>query len=69
MPEKVGHTDNCIQFSQQLSKRQSHSISLICIQFETVTGIMLVFVSLSSHRELGWAILLMTSPDWLSVVC
>lgn len=45
MPEKVGHTVNCTQYSPELRKRQSHCISLICIQFETVTGSNLVFVS------------------------
>lgn len=45
---------------KELNKNQSHS--LICIQFEIVNGINLVFVPLSSHRGLGWVVLFMASP-------
>ena len=44
-------------------KQKAISFSLICIQFETINGINLVFVPLSSHRGQGWAVLFMASPS------
>lgn len=39
---------------------------MICIQFETVAGISLVFETWNSQGGLGWAILFMASPGRLS---